>query len=119
QAIVRSAWALAASLIVGASAIAAEEVEELDPEVLVLTFHKITGKPFDFDRAELQIDGGMALGWGPTVDPALLSYRVRDGHALTMNVNSPADFMDQALNSRPKVNVALQLIDPEWAAKAR
>lgn len=63
--------------------------------------------------------GGMALGWGPTVDPKLLSYRVGDGHALTMNVNSPSDFMDQALNSRPKVNVALQLADAEWAAKAK
>lgn len=63
--------------------------------------------------------GGMALGWGPTVDPKLLSYRVGEGHALTLHVNSPSDLMDQALNSRPKVNVALQLADADWAASAR
>jgi hypothetical protein len=68
---------------------------------------------------EITAGGGLTLGWGPAVDPKLLSYRVADGRALTLNVSSPSNFMADALNSRPRMVVALQLTDPEWAAQAK
>lgn len=65
-----------------------------------------------------QSAGAAYIGWGPTVDPKLLSYKFQDGYAITMNVNSPSDLMGGNY-SRPLVIVALQLIDPEWAANAK
>lgn len=65
-----------------------------------------------------QSAGAAYIGWGPTVDPKLLSYKFQEGYAITMNVNSPSDLMGGNY-SRPLVIVALQLIDPEWAANAK
>lgn len=65
-----------------------------------------------------QSSGAAYIGWGPTVDPKLLSYKFQEGYAITMNINSPSDLMGGNY-SRPLVIVALQLIDPEWAANAK
>jgi hypothetical protein len=63
--------------------------------------------------------GGALMAWGPTVDSKLLNYKwPQHGYALTMHVgNSASDPMSG--DSRPNVNITLQLTDPEWAASAK
>lgn len=59
------------------------------------------------------VSGGLAamLGWGPQVEGV--------GRALSAHWSEDSDFMDDALNRRPNVKVALQLVDPVWAAANR
>lgn len=52
--------------------------------------------------------GGALLGWGPDVEGV--------GKALTAHYSEDSDFMSDALNSAPKIKVALQLVDPVWVA---
>ena len=63
--------------------------------------------------------GGALMAWGPTVDAKLVNYKwPQHGYALTMHVgNSASDPMSG--DSRPNVNITLQLTDPEWAASAK
>jgi hypothetical protein len=57
------------------------------------------------------------LGWGPTIDSALVYDRSGPHTALTAHYFVDSDFMREGLNEADDVRLVLTLVDAAWAAK--
>lgn len=58
-----------------------------------------------------------ALGWGPTIDSALVYDRSGPRTALTAHYSVDSDFMREGLNEADDIRLVLTLVDAAWAAK--
>jgi hypothetical protein len=57
------------------------------------------------------------LGWGPTIDSALVYDRSGPRTALTAHYTVDSDFLREGLNEADDVRLILTLVDAAWAAK--
>ena len=60
-----------------------------------------------------------SLGWGPTIDSALVYDRSGPRTALTAHYTIDSDFMREGLNEADDVRLVLTLVDAAWAAQER
>jgi len=61
----------------------------------------------------------MSLGWGPTIDSALVYDRSGPRTALTAHYTVDSDLMSEGLNEADDVRLILTLVDAAWAAKSK
>jgi hypothetical protein len=69
--------------------------------------------------ADARGGSSMSLGWGPTIDSALVYDRSGPRTALTAHYTLDSDFMREGLNEADDVRLILTLVDAAWAAKAK
>jgi hypothetical protein len=59
------------------------------------------------------------LGWGPTIDSALVYDRSGPRTALTAHYTIDSDFLGEALGGADDVRLILTLVDAAWASKSK
>jgi hypothetical protein len=69
--------------------------------------------------ADARSGSRLSLGWGPTIDSALVYDRSGPRNALTAHYTVDSDFMSEGLGEAEDVRLVLTLVDAEWAAKNR
>jgi hypothetical protein len=67
--------------------------------------------------ADARNGSSFVLGWGPTIDSALVYDRSGPLTALTAHYTVDSDFMREGLNEADDVRLILTLVDAAWAAK--
>lgn len=67
--------------------------------------------------ADARNGSSFVLGWGPTIDSALVYDRSGPRTALTAHYTVDSDFMREGLNEADDVRLILTLVDAAWAAK--
>ena len=69
--------------------------------------------------ADARSGSRFSLGWGPTIDSALVYDRSGPRTALTAHYLVDSDFMREGLNEADDVRLILTLVDAAWAAKSK